>query len=73
MKVKLLPSTYKKTELKFYQEEANETNNTKPATEGRRIPNETEVNTVRGSSHQPTALKTQPTLLTKYISLNVLR
>ena len=65
LKVKPLPPTYKKTEPKFYEEETNETNNTKPATEGRRIPNETEVNTVRGSSHQPTALKTQQTLLTK--------
>ena len=41
---------------------------TKPATEGRRIPYETEVNAnqrINKSTHYPTALKTSPTLLTK--------
>ena len=34
------------------QEETNETNNTKPAKEGRGVPYETEVNTVRGSTYR---------------------
>ena len=53
---------------------------TKPATEGRRIPYETEVNAnqrINKSTHHPTALKTSPTLLTKrlkhtYFSKNML-
>ena len=71
LQVKPLPTTYKKTELKFYQEKTNETNYMKSATEGRRIPCETEVNTnqrINTSPHQPTALKTNPTLLTKILN-----
>ena len=39
---------------KDLQEETNETHNTKPAKEGRGVPYETEVNTVRGSTYRHT-------------------